>query len=90
MAHRAATPRARVAVWTFSPDRLASQGGLDIESAPMDAVAYGRRLYAVLNDWDRAGYDLLCLEAPPVLPEWEAVHDRLRRAAFSFTNSSDN
>jgi len=74
-------PQARVAAWMLSgwPDAPA---GVTIAGAPADPVGYGRLLYAQLNDWDRAGFDLLCLEVPPFSAAWEAVHDRLRRAAF--------
>lgn len=74
-------PQARVAAWLFFgwPD---APSGVHVAVAPADPTGYGRLLYAQLNDWDRAGFDLLCLEAPPPLAAWEAVHDRLRRAAF--------
>jgi L-threonylcarbamoyladenylate synthase len=66
----------------FDPDDIPRRPGLIIEQAPMDAADYGRSLYARLNDWDQQGFEELWLEAPPVMPEWEAVWDRLRRAAF--------
>jgi L-threonylcarbamoyladenylate synthase len=74
-------PGAQVAVWGFSdwPD---PPYGVRVVPAPADPAGYGRLLYARLNDWDRVGLDLLCLELPPATPDWEAVHDRLRRAAF--------
>lgn len=66
----------------FDSGGMPRGSGLIIEQAPTDAVDYGRSLYARLNDWDQQGFDELWLEAPPVTPEWEAVWDRLRRAAF--------
>jgi L-threonylcarbamoyladenylate synthase len=66
----------------FEPQAVCPSSGLIIEQAPMDAADYGRSLYARLNDWDQQGFDELWLEAPPLSPEWEAVWDRLRRAAF--------
>jgi len=48
---------------------------------PRDAEAFARQLYARLHAWDAEGYDLLLIEAPPATPEWEAVRDRLSRAA---------
>jgi L-threonylcarbamoyladenylate synthase len=74
-------PGASVAVWLLSPWPDAP-GGVHIEQAPKDATAYGRALYARLNDWDTQGFALLGFERPPQTPDWEAVHDRLRRAAF--------
>lgn len=66
----------------FEPQAVCPSPGLILERAPMDAADYGRSLYARLNDWDQQGFDELWLEAPPLTPEWEAVWDRLRRAAF--------
>lgn len=74
-------PGARVLVWMFS-DWADAPKGVHIEQAPHDATAYGRALYARLNDWDTQGFALLGFERPPQTPDWEAVQDRLRRAAF--------
>lgn len=49
-----------------------------------DAAAYGRRLYASLRELDACGVDRLLIESPPPTPEWEAVRDRLTRAAATF------
>jgi L-threonylcarbamoyladenylate synthase len=74
----------------FEPQAVCPSPGLILEQAPMDAADYGRSLYARLNDWDQQGFDELWLEAPPVTPEWEAVWDRLRRAAFRDSTSASN
>ncbi len=42
---------------------------------------YAQHMYALLRRMDSAGCALLVVESPPDLPEWAAVHDRLRRAA---------
>jgi L-threonylcarbamoyladenylate synthase len=47
---------------------------------PADPVGYAHDLYAALHDMDRAGVDLIVVEALPEGPEWAAVADRLRRA----------
>jgi L-threonylcarbamoyladenylate synthase len=49
--------------------------------APSDAAAYARALYATLRALDAAGCDWLLVEAPPGGPAWQAVWDRLARAA---------
>jgi L-threonylcarbamoyladenylate synthase len=48
---------------------------------PDDAIETARQLFAVLRDFDAAGVKLIWVETPPDTPEWEGVHDRLRRAA---------
>jgi len=49
-----------------------------------DAATYGRGLYASLRELDARGVDRLLVEAVPTTPEWEAVRDRLMRAAATF------
>jgi L-threonylcarbamoyladenylate synthase len=49
--------------------------------APATAAAYGHDLYANLRALDANGADLIVVEAPPAGPDWEAVRDRLGRAA---------
>jgi L-threonylcarbamoyladenylate synthase len=51
--------------------------------APADAIGYGHDLYANLRALDAAGARLIVVEAPPRNPVWEAVNDRLARAAAS-------
>lgn len=48
---------------------------------PGEAAAYGHDIYARLREVDVLGCAILLVEQPPVSPEWEAVRDRLRRAA---------
>ena len=48
-----------------------------------DPVVYARLLYASLRELDEHGLDLILLEVPPDTRMWEAVRDRLRRAAGS-------
>jgi L-threonylcarbamoyladenylate synthase len=49
--------------------------------APETAAAYGHDLYANLRALDANGADLIVVEAPPGDAAWEAVRDRLARAA---------
>ena len=49
--------------------------------APETPEEYARLLYASLRRLDDAGCRLIVVEAPPLLPEWAAVRDRLDRAA---------
>lgn len=48
---------------------------------PDDPEGYGRALYGALRDLDAAGAQRILVERVPEAPAWEAVADRLRRAA---------
>jgi L-threonylcarbamoyladenylate synthase len=48
---------------------------------PDDAAEAARQLFAVLREFDAQGVQLIWVEAPPDLPEWEGVRDRLQRAS---------
>lgn len=50
-------------------------------TAPADAVGYAHDLYANLRALDAVGARRIVVEAPPRNPVWEAVNDRLSRAA---------
>jgi L-threonylcarbamoyladenylate synthase len=54
---------------------------LDLASMPGDPAAYAERLYRVLHEIDRQGYDWISIEMPPDTPEWAGIRDRLTRAA---------
>lgn len=51
------------------------------QMAATDAQAYAHDLYALLHFLDRSGCTQIVVEAPPERPEWDAVRDRLVRAA---------
>jgi len=53
----------------------------DVSVMPHDAEAFARALYAEWHRCDLAGAGLIVVEAPPELPEWSGIADRLRRAA---------
>jgi L-threonylcarbamoyladenylate synthase len=48
---------------------------------PPDAAQCARDLYANLRQLDDSGCKVILAEAPPPEPEWDAVRDRLARAA---------
>lgn len=50
-------------------------------TAPGDAEAYARQLYATLRELDATGCDRILIERPPSGPAWQGIHDRLARAA---------
>lgn len=61
---------------------LRSRGGaVQLRRMPDDAAETARQLFAVLREFDERGVQLIWVETPPASPEWEGVHDRLRRAS---------
>jgi L-threonylcarbamoyladenylate synthase len=58
-------------------------------AASADATRYAHDLYANLRRLDASGAKRILVEAPPLAPEWEAVHDRLTRAAAGAGSLSD-
>lgn len=55
--------------------------GAEVRQMPQSAPDYAARLYGALHEADDANVDWIAVDLPPVSPAWEAVHDRLRRAA---------
>ena len=55
-----------------------------IEIAPHTPQAYANCLYATLRRLDNQGFDLILVEQPGYTAEWNAINDRLQRAAFTF------
>ena len=53
----------------------------EVIAMPSSPAEYAARLYSMLHDLDARGYDWIAVETPAVGIEWEAVLDRLRRAA---------
>jgi L-threonylcarbamoyladenylate synthase len=49
-----------------------------------DAAAYGRALYAELRRLDKQGASRILVESVPASGDWDAVRDRLARAAATF------
>jgi L-threonylcarbamoyladenylate synthase len=48
---------------------------------PETPDGYAAVLYGTLHDLDSQEFDWIAAEEPPLSPQWEAVLDRLRRAA---------
>ncbi len=82
--HAVASRAERLGVIAFAPTRLDAHCELIL---PLDAAPYAQKLYAALHRLDgdgkdgEAGCDWILVEDPPLLPAWEGVRDRLRRAA---------
>ena len=51
------------------------------QAAPRAVAEYAHELYASLRRLDDLGCELILVEAPPAVPDWQGVNDRLRRAS---------
>jgi L-threonylcarbamoyladenylate synthase len=49
---------------------------------PETPEAYARELYDILQRLDSDHIETILADMPPDVPEWEAIRDRLRRAAL--------
>jgi L-threonylcarbamoyladenylate synthase len=57
-----------------------SRTNIAIHQMPESAAGYAAVLYDVLHQADAGNYNWIAVDLPPSTPEWEAIHDRLRRA----------
>lgn len=73
-----ALSQTRVIAYQTIPEEV---GFAAVAVIPEDAEAYARALYGELHRCDEAGAVLILIEEPPAGPQWEGIHDRLRRAA---------
>jgi len=76
--------KGRIAVVAFSAPAAPPGPDVDWISGAPDPEAYARELYALLRHLDEQAYSGIVLEQPPILPEWQAVNDRIGRAAAAF------
>jgi L-threonylcarbamoyladenylate synthase len=53
-----------------------------IHQMPRSAAEYAAALYGTLHHADMQSYKWIAVDVPPATPEWEAVLDRLTRAAM--------
>jgi len=72
---------ARVGVLALAAAPPGLAGGVHWLAAGADPVRFGHDLYARLRDLDRLGLDQLLVESVPAGEAWDAVRDRLARAA---------
>ena len=61
----------------------ARAGGVHVVALPRDAERYAAGLYAALHELDAAGLAHIHVEAVPAGERWDAVRDRVTRAAYS-------
>lgn len=58
-----------------------NRANIAVHQMPLSAAEYAAALYEVLHHADAGNYNWVAADLPPSTPEWEAVHDRLKRAA---------
>jgi L-threonylcarbamoyladenylate synthase len=58
-----------------------SRTNLAIHQMPESATDYAAALYDILHQADALNYSWIAVDLPPGTLEWEAIHDRLERAA---------
>jgi L-threonylcarbamoyladenylate synthase len=61
--------------------RPPSRADITIHQMPQSAADYAAALYEILHQADAANYSWIAVDLPPSEPEWEAIQDRLKRAA---------
>ena len=84
-------PGMRIALMPFAGQGFDVSGHdprLTISRMPDAPQAYAQNLYAAMNDLDRLGLDAILIARPPQTAAWEAVLDRLRRAATRLDDSA--
>jgi L-threonylcarbamoyladenylate synthase len=57
------------------------ENGCEVRQMPLTPHEYAQVIYGTLHDLDAEHYDWIAVEHPPTTAAWEAVVDRLRRAA---------
>lgn len=58
---------------------------LILREVPADPARYAQALYAMLRELDGQGHARILVQSPPSTPDWDAVNDRIGRAAAAFT-----
>lgn len=81
----AASGPGRVAAVVFDSAPRTDSPAVDWCVAAADPDAYAQGLYALLRHLDRRGYTRIFLEQPPQDAPWQAVNDRIGRAAAAFS-----
>jgi L-threonylcarbamoyladenylate synthase len=71
----------KVVVMTFPARGVLVPDNIALQIMPENPAEYARELYAVMRGLDNGDYDCILADAPPDTPPWQAVRDRLYRAA---------
>ncbi len=76
-----ALPPGRGALVSHRLDAFAPAPGVRGVAMPANAAAYAHALYATLHALDGEGLDWIGLDLPPDESDWQALRDRMTRAA---------
>lgn len=79
----------QVAVVAQNPPSKDFAGHQNWQVLPLKAEDYAQRLYATLRQADESGSDQILWELPPDTPDWDAIRDRLGRAAARDQSGDD-
>lgn len=74
----------RVAAVIFDSPPANAPAGADWVVVASQPDVYARDLYSLLRRLDQQGYTRIFLEQPPATAQWQAVNDRIGRAAAAF------
>lgn len=79
LVERARLPAQGTGAYLFLHNEAAASYALQM---PQHPELYAAQLYALLHELDSKNFDWIAVELPPQTPEWAAIRDRLRRAAY--------
>lgn len=71
----------RIGLVAYSDFDLPFREDVVVRTLPTRADMYASALFAALHDLDDAGVSAIVVETVPDMPSWDAVRDRLKRAA---------
>ncbi|OZI31358.1 threonylcarbamoyl-AMP synthase [Bordetella genomosp. 10] len=74
----------RCVVIGYTPRPLEMDPALTWQPVSADPAQYAHAIYSLMRELDGRGYTKILVEAPPRTPEWDAVNDRIGRAAAAF------
>ena len=77
-------PAGRCVIIGYTPRPLEMDPALTWQPVSADPSQYAHAIYSLMRELDGRGYAKILVEAPPRTPEWDAVNDRLGRAAAAF------
>jgi L-threonylcarbamoyladenylate synthase len=80
----------RVIVLQLGEAMISLPAGVQAHTLPEQPAACARLLYATLRELDIQGGDVILVQAPPEGSDWDAVRDRLTRAARAFARGADD